>query len=100
MPARVDVSRCKRPHLGAQKQQSGEPTVRVGALLRRKRQDIGWTLKYTAARIGLTPEHLLAIERGEPIPKSQYNRINKIYSRTWQKLTAGMARSTPPSRFQ
>lgn len=77
-----------------------EPTVRVGALFKEKRAGIGWTLKYAAARIGIAPDYLLDIERGIPIPKSQYTRILRIYNRTIYKLTQGMARSSKPSRFQ
>jgi transcriptional regulator with XRE-family HTH domain len=77
-----------------------EQTVRVGAQFRQERLAIGWSLKYAAARIGITTDYLQDIERGTPIPKSQYTRILRIYSRTMYKLTNGMARTMRPGRFQ
>jgi transcriptional regulator with XRE-family HTH domain len=64
-----------------------ERTVCVGAQFRQERAALGWTLKYAAARIGVSEDYLRDIERGIPIPKSQYTRIIRIYSRTMYKLT-------------
>jgi hypothetical protein len=64
-----------------------ERALIVGAILYRKRMDVGWTRRYAAPRLGLSESELLAFEKGHPILEGQFRRIMRIYNRTLYKVT-------------
>jgi transcriptional regulator with XRE-family HTH domain len=50
----------------------GEAAPRNGDTIRRARRDRGLTVREAAARIGVSPAHLSAVERGEVEPTTQF----------------------------